>query len=44
MSAAAASPNALLPGDLAVWDDHVAIIAGSRVRVGCLSVVLSIAG
>jgi hypothetical protein len=33
LSARRRSPNELLPGDLAVWDDHVAMIAritGSR--------------
>ena len=32
-SVAAVAPNALLPGDLAVWDDHVAIVVGSGMMI-----------
>ena len=32
-SVAAVAPNALLPGDLAVWDGHVAIVVGSGMMI-----------
>ena len=30
---AAVSPNALLPGDLAVWDGHVAMVVGNGMMI-----------
>ena len=32
-SVAAVAPNALLPGDLAVWDGHVAMVVGSGMMI-----------
>ena len=32
-SVAAVAPNAMLPGDLAVWDGHVAMVVGDRMMI-----------